>query len=1175
MKIAGVDFPQPILNALRDKRLVVFAGAGVLMGPPANLPNFWRLAERVAEGTGKSINASETEDWFLGQLKDDGVNVHERAAEVLQQNAPKPTALHKNLLRIFSESEEVRVVTTNFDELFEQVAFEVFSDHPKLYQAPALPLGNRFRGIVHLHGCVDEPNEMVLTHRDFGRAYLTESGGWARRFLIDLFTNYTVLFVGYSHNDRIMTYLTPSLPSEEAQKRFALIGNQSDDSTHWRRMGIEPIPFHQADAKDFSGLDKAIARLADWMRRGLGDWRTMISEIARGKPPTFDDDSASIIEHALATPELTRFFTDAAEYPEWIGWLDRRGHLKCLFDDGKLDEQHRALAYWLAKRFAVKHSDELFSVIERNGGHLNSELWLALVRELRPSNGVQMDAQMVSKWAHFLMSRVPSHINDSMMSGLSHFAKTCAKVGAFQNLLQVYDIMTTVQHQVRPGYESDATQDLQYHIEELWKECLKPHLSDMAYPLLERTTMRLEERHSWLTAWGEGNKTWDIDNFRRSAIEPHQQDSDRFLSNIDILTNIARNCLERLVGNDPVAAGLWCDRFIVSDAPLLRRLSVHALSAREDMSSDDKIAWLLEHSDVNETAAHHEIFRAVARAYPLSGEQQRTALIRAISKHQVPENEYYDSDALSAYHRFTWFHWLHTEAPDCSIAQRALDAVRKKHPEFEPREHPDFLRWVSPVCPVTSPWTVEELLTKPASEVLPNLLAYQPTVQQRFEGQDRLAMLSAIGEAAEGKPSWGLDLADAMVARAEWDTDLWPEVIRAWRSEILDHGDVQRVLAHLSSSELQRRYPLEIANVLTELVRNTISAEATELLAQANQIAIVLRPYAAAENSPQMSASVDGVQQYVNWLGKALEHTSGHLALFWVHSMDLWRKQKDSPQRLNADYRNALDVIVNEQGDTGKFGRTVLASQFSFLLTVDENWTLENLLPLFDIDHDDFQCAWDGFLTWGRLSFPAAEQLRQKFIDALPRIRDFDDYRLKRFVEYYTGALTLFINDANDDWIVKFFEHANTDARGQFALGIYLRLRNLDETAQQEWWDIWLKEYWHNRIQGVPVSLNDAEITRMLEWTINLPGVFPEAVEVATKMRKISMRRSPILYDIDKRNLLEQHPTDMAKLLIHLEQCDTGPWFSSETWDVVDKLLSQNLPSDLEKGLRDLIIKHR
>lgn len=52
MKIDGVDFPQPLLDALRDGRLVVFAGAGVSMGPPSDLPGFRRLAKQVAEGPG-------------------------------------------------------------------------------------------------------------------------------------------------------------------------------------------------------------------------------------------------------------------------------------------------------------------------------------------------------------------------------------------------------------------------------------------------------------------------------------------------------------------------------------------------------------------------------------------------------------------------------------------------------------------------------------------------------------------------------------------------------------------------------------------------------------------------------------------------------------------------------------------------------------------------------------------------------------------------------------------------------------------------------------------------------------------------------------------------------------------------------------------------------------------
>jgi hypothetical protein len=55
MKILGVDLPEPLLSGLRDRWLVIFAGAGVSMGPLADLTDFGRLAELVAEGTGKLI----------------------------------------------------------------------------------------------------------------------------------------------------------------------------------------------------------------------------------------------------------------------------------------------------------------------------------------------------------------------------------------------------------------------------------------------------------------------------------------------------------------------------------------------------------------------------------------------------------------------------------------------------------------------------------------------------------------------------------------------------------------------------------------------------------------------------------------------------------------------------------------------------------------------------------------------------------------------------------------------------------------------------------------------------------------------------------------------------------------------------------------------------------------
>ena len=1169
MKISGVDFPEPLLNALQSKRLVVFAGAGVSMGLPAGLPGFRRLAEQVAEGTGQSIGVAETEDRFLGRLEDRGTDVHQLAAEILQRNNPEPTALHLDLLRFFGDAGDVRTVTTNFDDLFEQAALVQLNSLPKVFQAPALPLGNRFGGIVHLHGSVSEPTDMVLTHRDFGRAYLTETDGWARRFLVDLFSKWTVLFVGYSHSDTIMTYLTPSLPPDDGQKRFALIGDRSDDPDHWHRMGIQPVAFHQNDDNDYSGLDAAVEGLASFLRRGVLDWQQEISTVAGGYP-AIDDESAGIIEHALTDPIMTRFFVEAAELPEWIPWLDRRRLLDRLFTHGQLSDEETTLAYWLVSQFALNHSDELFGLIARHGGRLNPHLWNRLAWSLRHNDEASLDPTVLSRWVHFLMTCVPSDFDDFALSGV---AEACANLGAFQNLLQLYDLMTASRHQVRPGYELYDGGSRQIRMQSFWETCLEPHLSNIAHSLLERTTMRLEERCSAILVSGRGGEAWDADSRRRSAIEPHSQDN--MPREVDALINVARGCLEWLAADDPAYAGIWCDRYAASSAPLLRRLAIHAMSARDGLTADEKIVWILQRCDVNEVAAHHEVFNAAAHWYPQASPELRKALIEAVSQYQAPESEHSDSDRLTAHHRFTWFHWLHDADPDCSIAKEALGAVWAQYPEFVPSDHPDFTHywWAGAV---TSPLTANSLLAKPAGEVLPDLLIYEPTDQQRFDGHDRWALLGAVGEAARTNPSWGLDLADAIVSSLAWETDIWYHVILTWATSELHQDSVTRVLSHISASELQQRHPGQIADVLSQVIRSADQSEAAGLLEAANTIAVAVRPYAAADELPQMSASVGGVQQYVTWLERATNHASGKLALFWTFSSELWRKQQNpTPQSLNVEYREALNAIVMEDGVTGKFGRTVLAANFHYFFAVDEDWTGENLLPLFDTDHDDFQCAWDGFLTWGRLYPAIAELLREKSIAAIPRIaQEFSEQMRTNFVEFYAVALGWLINGANDDWITEFFEHSDTEMKRQFAFEVGHRLRILEEPGQQEWWRIWLNDYWSNRLQGVPCPLDDAEIAEMLQWVMHLPGVFSDAVGMATQMRQVHLTRSHILHDLSNSDLTERYPDDLAEFLIHLGRNDTEPWFWLGTREVVDKLLSADLPDDLEQGLRELIVKH-
>ena len=105
-KLGTIDFDDCILDALRDDRLIVFAGAGVSMGAPSSLASFWKLTSDIARGTG--LDPSEPLDRFLGQLHHSKVDVHERAAQLLSPAGSAPNALHHDLLRLFQTADDWR-----------------------------------------------------------------------------------------------------------------------------------------------------------------------------------------------------------------------------------------------------------------------------------------------------------------------------------------------------------------------------------------------------------------------------------------------------------------------------------------------------------------------------------------------------------------------------------------------------------------------------------------------------------------------------------------------------------------------------------------------------------------------------------------------------------------------------------------------------------------------------------------------------------------------------------------------------------------------------------------------------------------------------------------------------------------------------------------------------------
>ena len=254
MHFHDVDIPDNLVEAAFSNSLVVFAGAGVSMQSPVCLPSFDGLISKIKQAvdpTGKirerrceslangAAVYKETPEQYLSFLEAETHTVRKACSESLPATN-KTNELHKNLLRLFPTPAALRIVTTNFDNCFEN-ALEEAGRRCEVYSSPALPFGDDFEGLVHIHGTTDKQKSMVLLAEDYGKAYVTN--GWAARFLVDLFSQYTVLFIGYSCGDSLIDYLTRSISVQITDRAYALC-KDNEGQSNWLARGVEPIPYN-------------------------------------------------------------------------------------------------------------------------------------------------------------------------------------------------------------------------------------------------------------------------------------------------------------------------------------------------------------------------------------------------------------------------------------------------------------------------------------------------------------------------------------------------------------------------------------------------------------------------------------------------------------------------------------------------------------------------------------------------------------------------------------------------------------------------------------------------------------------------------------------------------------------------------------------------------------------
>jgi hypothetical protein len=232
-----------------------------------------------------------------------------------------------------------RLVTTNADRRF--LGNKPYLKSSAVHCAPRLspPRPGEWRSPVFLHGLIDEDEDpegkhLIFTSSDFGKAYLRDA--WAARFVVELFREFTIIFIGYSVNDPVMGYLIDALAADtdsgRFKKAFALAGYtsgmQKEEEIAWEAKGITLIPFDAGPDPDKPDFTKHDRTLIEWARFNSSpsseraQWAIRIASTHYVPGGQQAEDTAHYLAWLLSQPDggVSKAFSRASPAPD-ISWL--------------------------------------------------------------------------------------------------------------------------------------------------------------------------------------------------------------------------------------------------------------------------------------------------------------------------------------------------------------------------------------------------------------------------------------------------------------------------------------------------------------------------------------------------------------------------------------------------------------------------------------------------------------------------------------------------------------------------------------------------------------------------------------------------------------------------------------------------------------------------------------
>ncbi|WP_196805964.1 SIR2 family protein [Terracoccus sp. 273MFTsu3.1] len=1059
-------------------------------------------------------------DTLLGQLDEDPeIAVHDLARLLVNAPDSRPNANHQALVRLAARGVP-RIVTTNYDLHLSTVA-DSLGLHLETHRAPALPLGHDFRGLVYLHGAADGPSDrLVVTDRDFGHAYLRQA--WATRFLSELFSNYTVLFVGYSHGDLVMRYLGLALGRDTA--RYVLTHQPQDPM--WARLGINPVGYPVED-DDHSALTECLAAWADLAEMGLLDHRQRIRSLletaAELSPP-----EQSYLEASIRRQDRVDFFCSGAERLKWLSWAATQHVFQALFSaDQPHDEVLRRLARWFANNYAVsttEHSDAAWNTLTGAGGEVSLTLWHALAQALSSAQDGSRPAHH-RRWLRLLMwqDRPECQVDFLEYALMDTDPDNDPEIALelFEHLIEPRLLPKRGYGLFGPTLEA-ATRGSEHWLTEGWNKVISQMLPDRATDILALAEASIRKHYTFENVIA--GRTLDRFAFRRSAIQPHAQD--QYREPFDAVIDAARDSIVSMASDRPEEAARVLQRWSASRQALYKRLALHAYTVSDLLTPDQKLGLVVADDLLLDREVAQELYELVGSAAPQAGREAIDSLVLALPLA--------GPDDVTRYACFQLLAWLHKHGASSDRLTAAIAQMQEVDPTLTPEEHPGFRSWMEvgwheSAPPMTTEGFHAKVLDDPKAATA-YLQTFEPSAYPRQDLPSLDDALSMLADTIRMHPRDGL----ALWRHVQEAPELRDTIIRAW-TFVEDPDDQVQVINLLLDLDLRLHL-----NAMTQFFMNANRDAPERWVGTPHTEELLWTTWEATAANSDDDRTGD-------WVSRVINSPAGCLIDFWFQTFyQAWAKERENWTGLREDHRAFLDMILSGTSPQRLPALTQIAGRIHHLYDVDPQWCRSALLPLSNWDTDPRTAAafWWGVLSFGRWNLELLDDgLLDGLLSTIARLDEFGNDQRQRWAGMLASVALTADPTAEPVWVNRLTAAASSEQRTAWLQSISEQFRELPLEARGQAWRIWIRDYWTQRNRADPMVLTAGEASELAECVPWLPAAqLEEAVALTVRSPARLNAHADLLAELPD-DFLKQPPEVLSTFLTALMERTVEPFY--------------------------------